>query len=76
VGVGVDAECLEEGEDNEDNGPFSSARVVRRLVKLTSVPEGEGEVDECLFTEGFSGTVVLLDEVVDLAHGRRDESVR
>jgi hypothetical protein len=45
-------------------------------VKLTSVPEGEGEVYECLFTERFSGTVVLLDEVVDLAHGRRDESVR
>jgi hypothetical protein len=41
--------------------------------KLTAVEEGEREVDEELLAETFACRVVLLDDVVDLADGRRDE---
>ena len=51
VAVGVDAERLERGQDDEDSGP--------------AVVQGEGEVDEELVRKGL-GRVVLLDNVVDV----------
>ena len=51
---------------------IKTARKVRH--RLTSVPEREWEVDEGLLAEGFSRAVILLDDVVDLADGGRDES--
>lgn len=40
---------------------------------LTSVPQGEREVDKGLLAERLPRRVVLLDNVVDLADGRRHE---
>lgn len=40
----------------------------------TTVPKRKWEVDEGLFTKRLSGTVVLLDDIVDLADGGRDQS--
>ena len=55
VGGGVDAEGRECGEDDEDGGP--------------AVVEREGEVHEEL-VGGVGRLVVLLDDVVDVRHGR------
>lgn len=57
VGVGVDAECLEAGQEDEDGGP--------------TVIEGEGKVDEEFIAQGV-GSVILLDDVIDVTDSRRD----
>jgi hypothetical protein len=37
VGVGVDTECLEEGKDDQDDGPFGSARPKIKRVELAYI---------------------------------------
>lgn len=58
VAVGIDTECLERGQDDEDGGP--------------AVVQGEGQVDEEFISKGLWG-VVLLDNIVDVCHCRADE---
>jgi hypothetical protein len=57
VGEGVAAECLEAGQEDEDGGP--------------TVIEGEGKVDE-EFIAQVVGSVILLDDVIDMTDSRRD----
>lgn len=58
VGVSVDAECFEGSQEDEDGGP--------------AVVEREGKMDE-EFIAQVAGGVILLDDIVDVTDGRRDE---
>jgi len=57
VGVCVTTECFEAGQEDEDGGP--------------TVVEGERKVDEEFITQ-VVGSVILLDDVVDVTDSRRD----
>jgi len=56
--MGIDTECLEGGQKDENGGP--------------PMPHGERQVDERLIGGGLGG-MILLDDIVNVADSRGDQ---